>query len=145
VRRRVDNLVESLGLGAYAGKFMNELSTGTRRIVDIACLLAAQPRLLLLDEPSSGLAQAETEMLGPVVARIVKEAGCGVLIVEHDLGLVASVSHRLIAMRLGSVLADGPPGEVLADGEVIDSILGRASDAVLSRTVELSRARGGGR
>jgi branched-chain amino acid transport system ATP-binding protein len=138
VRRRVDNLVASLGLEAYADKFMNELSTGTRRIVDIACLLAAQPRLLLLDEPSSGLAQAETEQLGPVIARIVKEAGCGVLVVEHDLGLVASASDRLVAMRLGSVIAAGTPAEVLAEPEVVSSILGGASDAVLSRTVALA-------
>jgi branched-chain amino acid transport system ATP-binding protein len=140
VARRVDNLVESLGLGPYADKFMDELSTGTRRIVDIACLVAAQPKLLLLDEPSSGLAQAETEMLGPVIGRIVKETGCGIVIIEHDLGLVASVSHRLIAMRLGAVIAEGTPADVLADEEVVTSLLGGASDAVLSRSIKLAPA-----
>jgi len=140
VGRRVDNLVESLSLGAYADKFLNELSTGTRRIVDIACLLAAGPSVLLLDEPSSGLAQAETEQLGPVIGRIVKELGCAVLIIEHDLGLVASVSHRLIAMRLGEVMATGTPAEVLAQQEVIDAILGGASQAVVSRSVQLAGA-----
>ncbi|HEX6487355.1 MAG TPA: MFS transporter [Candidatus Dormibacteraeota bacterium] len=138
VARRVDNLVESLGLGAYADKFLNELSTGTRRIVDIACLLAAGPSVLLLDEPSSGLAQAETEQLGPVIGRIVKETGCAVLIIEHDLGLVASASHRLVAMRLGEVMAEGKPGEVLGNQEVIDAILGGASGAVISRSVQLA-------
>ena len=125
--RRLDNLVESLGLGAYADKFVNELSTGTRRIVDIACQLAASPKLLLLDEPSSGLAQAETEQLGPVIRRIVKETGCGVLIIEHDLGLVASLSDRLVAMRLGAVMKEAHRRDVLGDQEVIDAILGGAS------------------
>jgi branched-chain amino acid transport system ATP-binding protein len=137
VWRRVDNLVGSLGLGPYAGKFLNELSTGTRRIVDIACLLAAAPKLLLLDEPTSGLAQAETEMLAPVIDRIVAEVGCGILIIEHDLGLVAGTSDRLVAMRLGAVLAEGRPGDVLDDGAVIDSLVGGASDAVLSRSIHL--------
>ena len=137
VWRRVDNLVDSLGLGPHAGKFMNELSTGTRRIVDIACLLAAGPKLLLLDEPSSGLAQAETEMLAPVVDRIVAEIGCGILIIEHDLGLVAAVADRLIAMRLGTVMAEGAPADVLDDQQVIEALLGGASDAVLSRSIQL--------
>jgi ABC-type branched-subunit amino acid transport system ATPase component/MFS family permease len=138
VARRVENLVESLGLGPYADKFLDELSTGTRRIVDIACLVAAQPKLLLLDEPSSGLAQAETEVLGPVIGRIVKETGCGILIIEHDLGLVASVSQRLVALRLGAVIAEGTPTDVLADEEVVTSLLGGATDAVLSRSVKLA-------
>jgi branched-chain amino acid transport system ATP-binding protein len=138
-RRRVDNLIESLGLGAYADKFVNELSTGTRRIVDIACVLATQPKLLLLDEPSSGLAQAETEMLAPVIGRIVKETNCGVLIIEHDLGLVASVSHRMIALRLGTVMAEGTPMEVLGNPDVVDALLGGASEAVVSRSLKLNR------
>ncbi len=138
VARRVDNLVESLGLGPFADKFMDELSTGTRRIVDIACLVAAQPKLLLLDEPSSGLAQAETEMLGPVIGRIVKETGCGIVIIEHDLGLVAAVSQRLVAMQLGQVIAEGTPADVLSDEDVVASLLGGASDAVLSRSVKLA-------
>jgi ABC-type branched-subunit amino acid transport system ATPase component len=134
--------VDSLGLGVYADKFLNELSTGTRRIVDIACLLAAQPSLLLLDEPSSGLAQAETEQLGPVIGRIVKETGCGVLLVEHDLGLAASVCHRMIAMRLGEVMVEGTPAEVLGNNEVIDAILGTTSEAVNSRSIHLTVGKG---
>ena len=140
VSRRVDNLIESLGLGAYADKFMNELSTGSRRIVDIACLLAAGPRLLLLDEPSSGLAQAETENLAPVIRRIVKETNCGVLIIEHDLGLIANVSDRLIAMRLGSAIAEGAPRMVLEDPQVVDALLGGSLDAPLSESDALDPA-----
>jgi branched-chain amino acid transport system ATP-binding protein len=132
-RRRVDNLVDSLGLSRYAESFVNELSTGTRRIVDLACLLAAEPRLLLLDEPSSGLAQAETEELGPLVGRIAKEAGCSIVIIEHDLPLITSVSTRLIAMERGRVIATGTPREVVTDESVVRAYAG-ASDEVVKRS-----------
>lgn len=139
-RRRADNLIESLGLGMFADKFLSELSTGTRRIVDIACVLAAGPTVLLLDEPSSGLAQAETEQLAPVIGRIVKEAGCAILVIEHDLGLVAAVSDRLMAMRLGRVMAEGAPQQVLADDEVIDTLLGGTSTSIVQRSLEVAAA-----
>src|SRR5205814_471977 len=87
--RRIESLVDGLGLGPHADKFIGELSTGSRRIVDIACVLAPAPQLLLLDEPTSGLAQSETEELGPFIGRIVQETGCGVVVIEHDLALVS--------------------------------------------------------
>ena len=138
--RRIDNLVESLSLQSYSNKFLGELSTGTRRIVDIACQMAAQPLLLLLDEPSSGLAQAESELLGSVIGRVVKELACAVLVIEHDLGLVAAVSDRMVAMQLGSLLAEGAPRAVLDDPRVSEAILGTASDAVISRSISLAFA-----
>jgi branched-chain amino acid transport system ATP-binding protein len=131
--RRVDSLIADLGLAHYAEKFLNELSTGTRRVVDIACVLAAGPTVLLLDEPSSGLAQAETEELGPFISRIGRETGCSVVVIEHDLALVSSVSHRLIAMQLGEVLAEGTPDEVLADERVTAALIGDA-DVALGRS-----------
>ena len=134
VARRVDNLVETLGLESAANKFLAELSTGMRRIVDLGCLLAAQPEVLLLDEPSSGLAQAEVEQLGPLVRRIVAETRCALLVIEHDLGLVASLSTRLVALDLGHVTAEGPPGEVLARADVVATLLGGASAAALERS-----------
>jgi ABC-type branched-subunit amino acid transport system ATPase component len=121
--RRLDNLVESLGLGPQQDKFVGELSTGTRRIVDLACMLAAEPKVLLLDEPSSGLAEAETEELGPVIGRVGKEAGCTVLLIEHDLDLVRTLSSRIYALDQGRVIASGTPAEVLADPAVIASYL----------------------
>jgi branched-chain amino acid transport system ATP-binding protein len=138
VTRRVDNLVESLSLGPHADKFVSELSTGMRRVVDLACVLAANPRLLLLDEPSSGLAQAEIEQLGPTIGRIVKETGCGMVIIEHDLDLIASTADRLVAMNLGTVIAEGKPGEVLEDRAVIESLLGGSLDGVLPMPTELA-------
>ncbi|MHB8719418.1 MAG: MFS transporter [Candidatus Dormibacteria bacterium] len=133
VQRRVDNLIDSLGLRRYAESFVNELSTGTRRIVDLACLLAAAPKLLLLDEPSSGLAQSETEELGPLIARIATETGCAILVIEHDLPLVSAVCTRMLAMDRGVTLATGDPRDVLLDPQVVRSYL-RASDDVINRS-----------
>jgi branched-chain amino acid transport system ATP-binding protein len=133
ISARVDDLIDLLGLGAYAEKFVRELSTGTRRAVDMACVMAAEPKLLLLDEPSSGLAQAETEELGPVLARVAHDTGCGMLVIEHDLPLITSVSDRLVAMELGTVIAQGPTQQVVSDPRVLTSYLS-ASEAVLSRS-----------
>ncbi len=127
---RVDGYVELLGLGAYADKFVRELSTGTRRAVEVACQMAAEPKLLLLDEPSSGLAQAETEALGPALLRIVRETGCGMLVIEHDLPLITSISDRLVAMELGVVLTTGTPSEVTTDPRVLASYLAASADVI---------------
>ena len=136
--KKVDALIDTLGLGAFANKFMDELSTGSRRLVEIACLLASGPKLLLLDEPSSGLAQAENEELGPVIARIRQETGCGVLIIEHDLPLIASLSDRLLAMELGTVITSGKPEDVIKDPRVVESYLG-VSEEVIMRSGALSK------
>ena len=109
---------------------MRELSTGTRRAVEVACQMAAEPKVLLLDEPSSGLAQAETEALGPALLRIVKETGCGILVIEHDLPLITSISDRLIAMELGRVVTTGTPQEVTTDPRVLASYLAASADVI---------------
>jgi ABC-type branched-subunit amino acid transport system ATPase component/MFS family permease len=134
--RRVDTLVELLGLGAFADKFVSELSTGSRRLVDIACVMASEPRILLLDEPSSGLAQAETEMLAPTVRRLAADSGCGILAIEHDIPLVTAMADRLVAMELGAVIAEGEPQDVVRDPRVVGSYL-NASDAVIRRSGDL--------
>ena len=133
LRRRVDGLIDLLGLEAYADKFVRELSTGTRRAVDIACIMAAQPKVLLLDEPSSGLAQAESEALGPALLRVVRETGCGLIIIEHDMPLITSMSDRMLAMDLGSVIATGTPAEVTSNKQVVESYLSASND-VLERS-----------
>jgi branched-chain amino acid transport system ATP-binding protein len=133
VQRRVEYLIDLLNLEAYADKFVSELSTGSRRMVDMACVMATEPKLLLLDEPSSGLAQSEVEVLGPVVRRLAKETGCGVLVIEHDMPLITALSDRLIAMELGSVLLEGNPADVVSDPRVVSAYLG-ASQAAISRS-----------
>jgi branched-chain amino acid transport system ATP-binding protein len=130
LQSRVDGFIELLGLTAYADKFVRELSTGTRRAVEVCCQMAAEPKMLLLDEPSSGLAQAEAEALGPALARIVKETGCGMLLIEHDHNLITRVSDRLIAMELGAVVTTGTPDEVIQDERVLRSYLAASSDVI---------------
>jgi branched-chain amino acid transport system ATP-binding protein len=131
---RVDMLIELLELGPYVDRTMGEISIGTRRIVDIACQLAARPRVLLLDEPSSGLAQVETEQLGPIIARIAGDLDAGILVIEHDIPLISAIASRLIALDLGSVIAEGAPHEVLSNDRVKEAYFGGAAGAVVARS-----------
>ena len=113
-----------MGLQAYRDKFVSELSTGSRRIVDLAMSIAHDPMVLLLDEPSSGIAQRETEALGPLLRRIRQETGCAMLIIEHDMPLIMSLSDEIIALELGAVVLQGQVDEVMNDPQVISSYLG---------------------
>jgi len=133
VAKRVDELVELMGLGAFRTKFLRELSTGSRRIVDLACVIAHRPTVILFDEPSSGIAQRETEALGPVLLQIREGLGAALLVIEHDMPLVSSVSDRLIAMDQGRVIAEGTPDDVLTHPVVVESYLGSNAD-VLARS-----------
>ena len=119
-----------MGLGEYRNSFVRELSTGTRRIVDLACLVAHRPAVILLDEPSSGIAQREVEALAPVVERLRDEMGASLVIIEHDIPFVSGVSDRLIALDQGRVVTTGPPSDVLAHPDVIESYLGTSSAAI---------------
>jgi branched-chain amino acid transport system ATP-binding protein len=126
----VAELVEVLGLGAFRDKYVRELSTGSRRVVDLACVLAHRPSVLLLDEPSSGIAQREAEALGPLLLRIRRLTGASVLIVEHDVPLLTSIADRMIALDLGAVIATGSPAEVIHHPDVVSSYLGESGVAV---------------
>ncbi|MEI6570023.1 MAG: MFS transporter [Actinomycetes bacterium] len=133
VRLRVDELIELMGLGAFRDKFCRELSTGSRRIVDMACLLAHHPTALLLDEPSSGIAQREAEALGPLLLKIRDTLGATILLIEHDLPLLTSVADRLVAMHLGEIVTVGLPAEVVSHPVVVESYLG-TSEAAIARS-----------
>jgi ABC-type branched-subunit amino acid transport system ATPase component/branched-subunit amino acid ABC-type transport system permease component len=133
VREDVDRLIELLHLNAFADKFVGELSTGTRRIVDIACALAHDPKVLLLDEPSSGLAQRETEALAPVLVDIRDRTGAALLVIEHDIPLVTSISDELVALELGRVVVRGRPRDVINHPDVIEGYLG-SSEAAIRRS-----------
>ena len=130
VAMRVDELVELMGLGDYRHKFVRELSTGTRRVVDLACLVAHRPAVILLDEPTSGIAQREVEALAPVIRRLRDEMGASLVIVEHDIPFVSGVSDRLLALEQGLVIATGSPEDVLAHPDVIESYLGTSGAAI---------------
>jgi ABC-type branched-subunit amino acid transport system ATPase component len=106
---------------------VHELSTGTRRIVDLACVIAHRPQVLLLDEPSSGIAQREAEALAPLLERLRDELGASFVVIEHDLSLLNVVADRLLALDLGRVIAVGPPDEVIHDPRVVSAYLGGPS------------------
>jgi ABC-type branched-subunit amino acid transport system ATPase component/predicted MFS family arabinose efflux permease len=130
VRKRVDELIEMVGLGAFRDKFIHELSTGSRRIVDLACVLAHEPTVLLLDEPSSGIAQREAEALGPLLKQVRDALGATLLVIEHDLPLLTSVADRMIALDLGEIIAEGSPADVVRHPAVVASYLGTTESAV---------------
>ena len=130
VAMRIDELVELMGLGDHRHKFVRELSTGTRRVVDLACLVAHRPSVILLDEPTSGIAQREVEALAPVIRRLRDEMGASLVIVEHDIPFVSGVSDRLLALEQGQVIVTGPPADVLAHPDVIESYLGTSGAAI---------------
>jgi ABC-type branched-subunit amino acid transport system ATPase component len=127
---RVRELVGMLGLERYAHTPTSVLSTGTRRIVELGCLLAEDPVLMLLDEPSAGVAQRETEALGPLLRRIRDHTGAAMLVIEHDMPLLSGLCDRLVAMELGSVIVEGPPADVLEHPAVVASYLGTDAAAI---------------
>jgi ABC-type branched-subunit amino acid transport system ATPase component/predicted MFS family arabinose efflux permease len=126
---RVDELIGVMNLGTYRNSFIRELSTGTRRIVDLACLVGHRPTVVLLDEPSSGIAQREVEALAPVLLRLRDEMGASLLVIEHDLPLISSISDRLIALDHGELIAIGNPADVLTHPDVVESYLGNNAAA----------------
>jgi ABC-type branched-subunit amino acid transport system ATPase component len=127
----VDELIEMMGLDAFRQKLTGELSTGTRRIVDLACILAQDPKMLMLDEHSGGVAQKETEALGPLLLlRVRAHTRCSMLVIEHDMPLLTATCDRMVALELGRVIAEGSPTEVLAHPAVIESYLGTDEAAV---------------
>ena len=126
---RVQELIELMNLGDYQNSFVRELSTGTRRVVDLACIAAHRPVMVLLDEPSSGIAQREVEALAPVLRRLRDEMGASLLVIEHDIPLISSISDRLVALDQGAVLTEGPPADVLSHPDVIESYLGNNAAA----------------
>ncbi len=130
VALRTAELIELMGLGDHRHSFVRELSTGTRRVVDLACLVAHRPAIILLDEPTSGIAQREVEALSPVVRRLRDEMGASLVIVEHDIPFVSEVSDRLLALEQGRVIATGPPSDVLEHPDVIESYLGTSGAAI---------------
>lgn len=107
-----EELVGPLGLVRYLDHRVGDLSTGVRRVVDLACAIGLRPRLLLLDEPSAGLASAEAAGLGPRLAWLRETTGASIVIVEHDLALVWALADRIVVLEEGRVVAEGRPEEL---------------------------------
>ncbi len=125
---RVDDALERCGLGADAGAPVKSLSTGRKRLVELARVLAADFRFLMLDEPSSGLDDTETERFGDIVAGAVRDLGVGVLLVEHDMELVMRLCERLFVLDFGRLIFEGTPAETQRSDVVRAAYLGAESD-----------------
>jgi branched-chain amino acid transport system ATP-binding protein len=121
---KVAELLEAFQLTRYRNAFIAELSTGTRRVVELACATAHEPTVLILDEPSSGLAQREAEAMVDLIQEIKQRTSAAIAIIEHDIPMIKALSDEVACMHLGEVIARGAVDDVLADPQVISSYLG---------------------
>ena len=133
VMERVDELLDLFGLDRYAENLVSELSTGSRRLVDLAAVVAHQPSVVLLDEPSSGVAQREVEAMVGLLRTVRDRLDATLLVVEHDIAFIAELADRLVAMDRGTVLTSGSPRNVLASAVVVEAFLG-SDPLALSRS-----------
>ena len=137
-RAEASELIDFLGLGRYADRFVAELSTGTRRIVELAALLAVAPQVICLDEPTAGVAQREAEAFGPLIKRLQSELSATLVVVEHDLPLILAITDEVYCLEAGSVIAHGPPDEMRANPLVIASYLGTDERATMRSNATLA-------
>jgi branched-chain amino acid transport system ATP-binding protein len=126
-RAVADELIERIGLTSVANERVERLSTGTQRLVELARALATKPRVVLLDEPSSGLNSQETDDFAELLAELAA-TGLGILLVEHDMGLVMNACHHIHVLDFGQIIATGTPTEVQANPVVRAAYLGEGDE-----------------
>jgi len=128
-REKVEEVIDFLDLQHYRDTLVGGLPYGVRKVVELARALCTEPKLLLLDEPSSGLNVEETSDMAFWIQDIQQDLGITVLMVEHDMSLVSKVSNRVLAMNQGEVLGLGSPAEVQANPAVVEAYLGGSDEA----------------
>jgi ABC-type branched-subunit amino acid transport system ATPase component len=130
-RAAVDGAIESFGLQRFRHHRTAALSTGTRRVVDLAAIVLARPRLLLLDEPTAGIAQREAEAFIPLLRRLHEVTGATIVLVEHDVPLVFELCSTVVVMEAGRHVASGTPDQVRRDPAALAAYLGASEEALV--------------
>ena len=128
-RKRVAEVLEEQSLAGLERELVGSLSYGQQRQVEVARALAAEPRVLLLDEPAAGLTDEETILLRDVLERAQKEREFGILIIDHDVSLIMSISDRVVVLHEGQVICEGSPSDVCRDPRVTSVFLGSTGGA----------------
>lgn len=128
IRKISEELLEYVGLYDKKDYLAGELPIGSQRILEIARALATEPKLIMFDEPASGLNDAETKDLSLFIKRLRDEKGLTVILVEHDMGLVMDISDNIVVLNFGEKLAEGTPEEIRNNKSVIDAYLGEEEE-----------------
>jgi ABC-type branched-subunit amino acid transport system ATPase component len=129
-RAALDQVMAAFGIERFRHHRIAHLSTGTRRVVDLASIVLARPRLLLLDEPTAGIAQREAEAFVPLLRRLHEVADTTIVLVEHDVPLVFELSTKVVMMETGTVVSSGTPAEVRHDPRALAAYLGASDEAL---------------
>jgi ABC-type branched-subunit amino acid transport system ATPase component len=129
-RAALDQVMDSFGIGRFRHHRIAHLSTGTRRVVDLASIVLARPRLLLLDEPTAGIAQREAEAFIPLLRRLHEVADTTIVLVEHDVPLIFALCTKVVMMETGRVVSSGTPEEVQRDPRALAAYLGASEEAL---------------
>jgi branched-chain amino acid transport system ATP-binding protein len=124
IRRQVDELINIVDLGGKANRVVGEMAHGDQRVVEVAVALAVKPRLLLLDEPTAGMGDHETDHMVGLIRRLHAEQGMSILFIEHDMDIVFGIAQRITVLDQGRVLAEGTPETISGDPKVRAAYLG---------------------
>ena len=126
LRRDADEIIDRIGLSSRGRDLAGSLSYGEQRLVGVGLALAAQPTMLLLDEPVSGMNASETHAFVRLI-RAIRDRGVTILLVEHDMPMVMDVSDRIVVLNYGRIIAEGRPDEIRNNPDVIEAYLGRSA------------------